>query len=260
MIENDKTYIGHITLYDNERNFGFVESEDEQSYFFFIDKKEQLREQIKLRKQGQRSKTHQFCSGDEVEFKLKPSQKATEKTEAYDLKFIKNERREQLINEANQSDNLLGYIKLIDNDKLFVKHISTYIFIPLVISNWETNIDEVYYNRAEQLVTFRLTQTQKIDKLKAVLTDTKFIDEYYELLSAKENETVLTAKITGRNSEGLFATLFNGQVNGFVPISKNPDSLELLKFEKLRKGNSTDVKVKHIFNDKRVSLTFADNE
>lgn len=256
MTENNKTYNGHITRYDSDRHFGFVETQDENSYFFFFDKTEQ----IQLKKQRLINKIHKFCSGDKVEFKLRPSRKSIDKLEAYDLKFIKNERREQLINEANQSDNLLGYIKLIDNEKLFVKHISTYVFIPLVISNWETSLDEVYYNRVEQLVTFRLTQTQKIDKLSAVLTDTKFIDEYYELQSAKDNETILTANITGKNSDGLFATLLNGQVEGFVPISKNPDTLELLKFEKLRKGNKADVKIKSIFNNKKVSLTLIDNE
>jgi cold shock CspA family protein len=254
--ENSKIYIGHITRFDSERHFGFVETENENSYFFFFEKTEQ----IQLKRQGLINKIHKFCSGDEVEFKLRPSQKDTNKTEAFDLRFIKNERREKLIEEANQSDNLLGYLKLIDNDKFFVKHISTYVFIPIDISDWETDLHETYTNRLDKLVNFKLTQTQKIDKLKAILTDMKFIDEYYELKSAIDNATILTATITGKNSQGLFATILNGHIDGFIPVSTNPDNFELLKFEKLRKGNNTNVKIKHIFNNKKVSLTLTENE
>jgi hypothetical protein len=46
------------------------------------------------KKEGLIKKVHKFCSGDEVEFKLKPSFKDSSKFEAYDIKFIRNERRE----------------------------------------------------------------------------------------------------------------------------------------------------------------------
>ena len=226
--ENSKIYIGHITRFDSKRHFGFVETENENSYFFFFDKTEQ----IQLKKQGVVNKIHKFCSGDEVEFKIRPSQKDINKVEGFDLKFIKNERREKLIEEANQSESLLGYIKLIDSDKLFIKHISTYVFIPLDISDWETDLDEIYTNRVDELVNFKLTQTQKIDKLKAVLTDVKYSNDYYELKSAIDNETTLSATITGKNSQGLFATIKNGRIEGFISVPKNPDNIELLKFQK----------------------------
>lgn len=256
MTEISKIYNGHITRYDSERHFGFVETENENSYFFFYEKTEQ----IQLKKQGLINKIHKFCSGDEVEFKIRPSKKETNKIEAFDLRFIKNKRREKLIEEANQSDYLLGYIKLIDNDKLFIKHISTYVFIPLDISDWETDLDEIYTNRVDKLVNFKLTQIQKTDKLKAVLTDVKFSNDYYELKSAIDKETILSATITGKNSQGLFATIQNGQIEGFIPISKSPENIELLKFEKIKKGSNTNVRVKHIFNNKRVSLALADND
>lgn len=256
MTESNNTYIGHVSRFDNERHFGFVETENEKSYFFFFDKTEQ----IQLKRQGLIDKIHKFHSGDEVEFKIRPSQKDERKFEAYDLKFIKNERRENLVTEANQSDTLLGYLKLIDNDRFYVKHKSTYVFIPLDISEWETDLDEIYYNRIDKLVNFKLTQTQKIDKLKAVLTDVMFSKEYYEIKSAFDNETTIQATITGKNSQGLFATILNGRIEGFIPISKSPDSTELLRFEQIRKGSVKDVRVKYMFNNKKVSLALTDNE
>lgn len=256
MTDNNQTYKGHITRYDSDRHFGFIETPEGNSYFFFFD----MTEQIQLKKRRLIDRIHMLCSGDEVEFNLRPSKKSIDKPEAYNLKFIKNERREQLINEAHQSDKLLGYIKLIDNEKLFVKHISTYVFLPLLISSWETKLDEVYYNRVEQLVTFRLTQTQKTDRLRAVLTDKKYIDEFYELQLAKKNEAILTANIAGRNSDGLIATILEGRIKGFVPISKNPDNNNLLKSEKIRIGSIVPVRIKQILKNKRVSLALADNE
>lgn len=256
MTDNSNTYIGHVTRFDNERHFGFIETENEKSYFFFFDKTEQ----IQLKKQGLVNKIHKFHSGDEVEFKIRPSQKDAIKFEAFDLKFIKNERRENLVTEAIQTDTLLGYLKLIDNEKFFVKHKSTYVFIPLDISEWETDLDEIYYNRIDKLVNFRLTQTQKLDKLKAVLTDAKFSKEFYEIKSSIDNETTIQATITGKNSQGLFATIFDGLIEGFIPISKNPDNIELLRFEKIKKGSIREVKVKYLFNNKRVSLVLTENE
>jgi cold shock CspA family protein len=256
MTESNKINTGYISRFDIERQFGFIESENENSYFFFLDKTEL----IQLKRKGLIDKIHKFCTGDEVEFELGPSKKDANKIVAYNLKFIKNEKRQKLIDEAIQFDMLSGFLKLIDEDKFFVKHLTTYIFVPLVISAWETDLDEIYNNRTNSLVNFKLTQSQKNNKLKAVLTDVKFCDEYYELLAAIDNETEFPALLTGKNTQGLFATIFNGRIEGFIPISKYPDNLELLKFEKLKKGNITNVRVKQILNNKRVSLTLAYDE
>jgi cold shock CspA family protein len=90
MTESNKINTGYISRFDIQRQFGFIETENENSYFFFFDKTEL----IQLKRKGLIDKIHKFCSGDEVEFELGPSKKDANKIEAYNLKFIKNERRQ----------------------------------------------------------------------------------------------------------------------------------------------------------------------
>ena len=80
MNTENKTYCGHISRFYKEKHFGFIETEDNNSYFFFVD----IVEQNRLRKAGllDRHQYVKYNSGDEVEFKLKPSQKDNSKVEA----------------------------------------------------------------------------------------------------------------------------------------------------------------------------------
>jgi hypothetical protein len=254
-MEHNQTYKGIITRYNQVKKFGFVSTKDDQSFFFFID----TNERHNMNTQEMAYKKGHYCIGDEVEFKLKPSLKEVDKLEAYDLIFFKNEKIDLLLNEANQADHLLGYLKLI-NEEWAVKHVSTYVIIPLEISTWEENIYKTYHSRLEQLVPFRLIKRKKIDYLKAELTDTVYIKEYYDLQLAKENGTVLKAKITGKNSDGIFATVLNNQVHGFIRLLKNADQTQILKFEKITKGDYVNALVKSILGDKRVTLSLLEDE
>lgn len=247
------TYFGHVSRYDTDRHFGFIETED-NTYFFFFDKKEQ----IQLKKSGVIDRIHKFSSGDEVEFQLRPSIKDSSRLEAYNIKFIRNLRRQKLVEEAKEKDILLGYLKQVDNEKLFVKHKTTYVFVPLKISEWETDLEAVYFDRIDKLVEFRLTQTEKLDKLCAVLTDRKFSKEYQMITELMQSEQATEAKITGRNIHGLFATVFNGTLNGFVTLSKEPTPGEQEIFQKLRKGDDALVKLKHHPDTKNLFLKLAD--
>lgn len=255
MDENIKTYIGYVTRYYSDRKFGFVESNDGQSYFFKYDKAG-----IKQQKaQGIINDIHVFCSGDEVEFQIRQSNEKEGLIEAFNLVYIKNERRDSLIKESLEKGKLQGYIKLVDNDKLFIKHSSTYVYIPLEISDWETNLQETYYDRLEALVSFTLTQTNKISKLKARLTDVRYIDDYYELLSIKDNEISIPSIITGKNSVGLYVTILDGKYEGFVLLSQNHRPLEPQNLDKYKKGEVVDVFIKSIpCNNKNLRLTKAE--
>jgi hypothetical protein len=255
MDENIVKFIGHVIRYNSDKKFGFVEANDGQSYFFKYDKVG-----IKNQKaQGIINDIHVFCSGDEVEFQLRPSNEKEGSVEAFNLVFLKNDRRDALIKESLEKGKLHGYIKRVDIDKLFIKHVTTYVHIPLEISDWETNLQETYYDRLEALVSFTLTQTNKISKLKARLTDARYIDDYYELLSIKDNEISIPSIITGKNSVGLYVTILDGKYDGFVLLSQNHRPLEPQNLDKYKKGEIVDVFIKNIpFNNKNLRLTKAE--
>jgi hypothetical protein len=257
-MEIDQIYSGHIVRLNHEKLFGFIEAENGELYFFHSATEQN--QQKKLKQEGLLPSVHTYKSGDYVSFKLRSIQKEDFKYEAYDVKFLANERRNLLINEYHKNGILQGYIKIFDSGKLFIKDINTYVYLPIFISDWEFNKDEVYIKRENKLVSFRLNQTVKIDKLHAVLQDAKFIDEYYELMSHFDNQTTLQAIITGKNKHGYFALLCNGKIEGFIAM-KNIFNGAIIKednFSKLRKGDTANVRIKSRLQPTslRVSLIF----
>ena len=252
-----QTHKGHITRYETKRHFGFIETAENESYFFLHDKAEV----IKQKKEGKIKTVHKHCSGDEVEFKLKRSLKDNEKFEAYDIIFIRNERRDNLIKEALINPKLLGYLKLIDNEKLFVKHINTYVFIPVQMSDWESDLQTFYFDRIDKLVEFNLTQTEKVDKLAAILTGRKFVAEYKTIIDLFTKGNSTTALIIGKNHSGYFAVLSINNIYAFIPISKGSKGLtkaETDYFFKYKKGDTVNVKLKYVNTNRQVILEFAD--
>lgn len=238
--------IGHVTQFNNKRSFGFIESGTDE-FFFFIDRSEKIR----LRKSRLIDEIHRFSSGDEVEFKIKPSLQDNTNLIAYDVQFIRNYRRQALIEDANENKVLKGYIKQVGNDGFFVKHINTYVYCPLQISGWEIDFQSVYLDRVEKLVEFRLLETNRIDKVKAELIDQKFCKEYFDIIELKETGKEIEALITGRNSHGYFASILDGAVEGFILFPAE----EKTKFDTLRNGDIAIVTIKVIHNNKKVHLT-----
>jgi hypothetical protein len=255
MMEKNGIYTGYVTRFYRDRNFGFLETNEGYSYFFKYDKAG-----IKLQKaQGILNYIHVFCSGDEVEFQLKPSGENHNTLEAFNLRFIKNERREELIKESLENDKLFGYLKLLDDERFFVKHATTYVFIPIEMSVWETNLQETYFNRIDEKVTFKLLRTNRISKMTAALTDVRYIDDYYELLSIMDNEITIPSIITGKNTIGLFVKILDGKYEGFILLSQNHKPLEPQILDKYKKGEILNVLIISILESKKLSFKIADD-
>ena len=120
-----------------------------------------------------------------------------------------------LINEAKEKTVLFGYLKKI-KDKFFVKHISTYIFVPIKFSKYETDFDFVYEERINELVQFQLINTNNIDKLKAVLTDRKYRYDWGQIEKMFENQEVISGHIKQRTKGGFIVGLKEG-IDAFLP-------------------------------------------
>ena len=250
MFDSNTKYIGHISRYDKERGIGFIESVNQESYFFAFDYSAQA-----IRKRnGEIPRIHEFSSGDEVEFKLKKSLKKEEELIAYDVTFIKNIRRQKLVEESISRGILHGYLKKID-ETYFVKHDNTYVFVKLYISNWEIDYEKIYYERIDKLVHFRMLHTHRLDKLSAVLTDRKYCSQYTELLDLITVDEPTSAFITGKNTFGLCATLLNGSLQAFIPLYKQMPFEEIEKIQQINVGDYVDVKIKFVNYNKTVSLS-----
>jgi len=200
---------GIVSHFDVQKKFGFIES-DNNSYFFFIDSDNIRAKIIALKKQGIKAKIKTIYNiGDEVNFKLKHSEN---KVEAFDIEYVGNEQRQLLIEEYKEKKVLLGYLKKI-NDIFWVKHISTYVFLPVEISKYE--IGSVYEERINQLVQFHLKNINKIDKIKAVLTDRKYTCEWEKIQELFERQEIVCGHIKHRTKGGFIVDIFG--VDAFLP-------------------------------------------
>ena len=208
---DNQVHSGVVSYFDTHKHFGFIES-DNNSYFFFIDT-EKIKELNKeLKKQGKPKIKLKFQTGDEVNFKLRF---LDNEIEAYDLEYFGNSHRQSLINEAEEKTVLLGYLKKI-KDKFFVKHISTYIFVPVKFSKYEIDIASVYEGRLNQLVQFQLINTNEIDKLKAVLTDRRYCYDWGSIQNIFENQEVVSGYIKQRKKGGFIVETEEG-IDAFLP-------------------------------------------
>lgn len=246
-MDTNQIHIGHVVSFIKERDFGFIEDEEGEIYFFFRDRGKLK----KLKQVGEIPYVHNFISGDRVSFQLRTSQRDEGKIEAYNVTFIANERKEKLIDIFKERGTLDGYLKIFDSETIFVKDRSTYVYTPIQISAWEENLDDVYFSRENQLVRYKLNQIVRTDKLTARLNDANYIDEYYQLLAHYDNQTTIQALITGRNKSGLHVTIFDGTMKVFIKL-KDIDHLYNSRF---KKGDLVDSYVSKIsYVQRRVTL------
>jgi hypothetical protein len=161
---------------------------------------------------------------------LQQSNRDPSKKEAYDISFIKNERRAILMDAATNSNTLQGYLRQIDNKKYFVQHLSTSIFIELEISKWEANLEVTYKERLNKLVEFKMLKPKKNNQLFAVLSDRTFKEHYLELSQLLDAQTPVPATVIGSNPHGFFVTILANNTNAFIDCSK--EKLNLYNFEK----------------------------
>jgi ribosomal protein S1 len=138
-----------------------------------------------------------------------------------------------------------------------VKHVSSYVYIPLQITDWEIEIEKNYTNRIDELVEFRLTQTENIYKLIAVLVDATYTPEFHLLTQLHNHKEIIQAALVGKNEDGYFATLLDGKVDAFILIPKELTEAQRNLLSNLKKGDSLPVTIKQIYNNKKASLVLA---
>lgn len=244
-------YYGTVASYDREKHIGFinVEGNNEVAFFYF----DRIMQLAFVKNGGHPA--HQFTFGDELSFKLNPSSRHTSKLEAYDLTFIRNQRIELLLSEAKANEVLRGYIKKHSSGKWMIKHAASYVHIPIHITDWEINTEAVYAAREDEIVNFKLTQTEQLHKLAAVLVDAQFAPEYFAVLALQKSQEITPASLIGKNEDGYFTTLLDGKVDAFLPIPQNLTDAERALLSNLKKGSELPTRVKNVYPNRRVSLS-----
>jgi len=209
-----KTVMGKITFINHDKNYATIEYEHngkKKTISGNISEKEQE----KLKKEKIIKKVHQFHVGDEVSFIVALSGRG-DKMVADCLQFHYNNALDNLINKSYEENRFVGYLKKVEED-YFVKETGSYIFFPLILSPWEKKpkIDNL-----NEPIFFKLENTDKPDKVTAVLFRSEYIPEYMYALQCVKKKTVLEAKVYKVTAHGIFVDVVDKKIQAKITVDK----------------------------------------
>ncbi len=142
-----------------------------------------------------------------------------------------------MLTKAEIENKFLGYLKIIE-DRLYIKEVETYLFIPIDFSKWELLPED---NLINTMVSFKLTNTNKINKLFAKLLDSKHHQEFQIIKDYWTKGAILTARITKLNPASISLDLLNGQFKGKLT--------QVYKDEEFSVGQLIEVRITNIDSD-----------
>ena len=208
---------GQIVYYNKIKESGLIETEKGELVYL---KYNQI-EQAQLKKSGTIKVKHKFNFGDEVEFDIEIAD--GKRNVAINVRFIKNVKINKILEEYNVKGRLTGFLKIIENEKFYVKHIPSKVWLKLELSPFEINIQENYFNRSNKEVSFELKSIRKNGNITATILDKTYSKEYFLLLDLVNNADVVKGVITGKNNHGLFMKISESNLNCFLPLTKTPN-------------------------------------
>lgn len=215
-----KMYTGTISFVHHQKHYATIDYKDG-------DKKKTINFQSTPGGQAlpstelPRKKKHQFRTGDTVQFQLKLTPRG-DRLNASNVKFLYNNELEKLLQKAAIDNQFKGFLKLVD-DTYFVKEISSYLFFPLVLSQWENIPATETFNEA---VNFRLINTDK-QNIAAALANPAFIPAYKTALKHYRNKTPVEAIVSRISPYAVYLDVIGKSLQAKLPIK--PGDKQTLK-------------------------------
>ncbi len=219
---DEKTIMGKITFINHDKAYATIEYEHngkKKTISGNISEKEQL----KLKQEKIIKKVHQFHVGDEVSFVIALSGRG-DKMIADCLQFHFNNALDNLINKSLVENRFVGYLKKVDED-YFVKETGSYIFFPLILSPWEKRPREDNLNEP---VFFKLENTDKPDKVTAVLFKSEYIPEYMYAMQCFKKKTVIDAMVYKVTPHGIFLNVVDNKIQAKITTDKKGGTISSL--------------------------------
>ncbi len=191
-------------------------------------------------------KIHQYNTGDVVRFKIKKAGRG-DLMIAYELEFLYNNSRSDLINKAKKENRLIGYLKQTD-DGFFIKEIDSYQFFPIQFSPWQIIPGE---DKLNEPVSFFLENLDKPEKITASLFDNSFLPEFHTAVKYFKAKTTIEATVTKISPHGIYLDLINNKIHAKInPAEINP---EIMK--DLAPGNKINVTISYLNKNRIVVET-----
>jgi predicted RNA-binding protein with RPS1 domain len=201
---------GYISYIDSSGHYGFIDSPDlllDHIFFHFSNCNKYYKHVNK---------------GDKVNFELDLN--GEKGVEAINVSFIQNASLDQLKKDFENNTLLKGFLKKI-GDKYYVKDRETYIFIRLIVANYEINVKEVYEDNLNRLIDYKIITLTDKNKIRAINNSRQFLPESILLVEGNKTEGLVVATVKGG-----YQIKIHDNILGFLPNSfvlKNKGILEL---------------------------------
>ncbi len=231
-------YKGTISFVNHDKQYVTIDYEQngkKKTINCKTDEKEQIQSKDKKAR-----RPHQFRIGDEVNFRVKLSDRG-DKMIAYDIKFLYNTELEKLLNKAKVENRFSGYLKIAD-DELFVKEWDSYIFFPLKLSKWENPPAESAFNEA---ISFKLLNLDKPNAIAAELFSHDFIPEYRKAQEYFKSKTPIEASVTKVSPFAVYLDLFTNKIQAKLQLPAEG-------MEEVKTGDKIKVLITYLSNSRMV--------
>lgn len=230
------TTTGTISFINPHKKYAMIDYEvngKKKSIKGNIDEKIQEEQKAK----GLIKKIHQYNTGDVVRFKIKKAGRG-DLMIAYELEFLYNNNRSDIINKAKKENRFIGYLKKTD-DGFFIKEIDSYQFFPIQFSPWQIIPGEADMNEAK---SFFLENLEKPEKTTAALFNNHFIPEFHTAVKYFKAKTIIEACIKKITPHGIYLDVINDKIHAKL----NPAALNVTDVQTMQIGNMIKVIISYL--------------
>ncbi len=184
-----------------------------------------------------KDKKHHFRTGDTVNFQLKLTPRG-DRLNAYNVKFLYNNELDKLIQKANIDNHFKGFLKVVD-DAYFVKELDSYLFFPLVLSQWEVKPSEETFNEAFE---FRLVNLDK-QNVAAELIHPSYIPAFKTAMKLYKSKTPVEATVSRISPYAIYLNIVGKELQAKLPLLPEEQ-------DKLRTGYTVKVLITYLSSSK----------
>jgi hypothetical protein len=191
--------IGYISYINKDGNYGFIDSPELDIDHIYFHK-------------TSCTKTYKHIyKGDKVSFEFNPN--VDEERGVKEISFLQNASLDGLKKDFKNGTTLKGFLKKID-DKYYVKDRETYILIRIIVASYEINLEEVYENNLNKLITYKIFTFTRKNKIRAINIHRQFLPECKLLVVGNKTEGQVISTVKGGYQIRIYDNIL-----GFLPNS-----------------------------------------
>jgi ribosomal protein S1/cold shock CspA family protein len=190
---------------------GYISHINKTGHYGFIDSPELDIAHIFFHRINCKKSYENIYKGDKISFEYNPV--VDEKNGVDEISFLQNASLDNLKSDFKNGYSLKGFLKKVD-DKFYVKDRETYIYIRLIIANYEINIEEVYECNLNKLIDYKIVTFTSKNKIRAININRQFLPECKLLVEGNITEGQIVSTIKGGYQIRIYDNIL-----GFLPKS-----------------------------------------